>query len=294
MKLGTSTNLIYIRPDGTRLALTETLELIKDAGFSVIDFNSYDHTLPGSPLLGDDWEVWIDSVVKKANELGVTFDQCHGYTYNFMDTEMTNKELKQHREIQERVFKCLHKLGAKVCVLHPETDYKRNPEESFRGNLDYFRNILENTKRYGFKIALENMSDMNIRPRRKFSVEPEELIKLIDAIDSSRIGICWDFEHADIMGINQKESILKIGNRLIATHVSDTYSKVDSTRMHVLPLTGTIDWKQAVSGLHEIGYDGVFGLEVHNYMNRFPDSAIKPGLSLAFHIGKYLIELGWK
>lgn len=43
------------------------------------------------------------------------------------------------------------------------------------------------------------MCDFSIAPRRKYCATPEELVDFIDEFNDYRLGICWDFEHADIM-----------------------------------------------------------------------------------------------
>lgn len=198
-----------------------------------------------------------------------------------------------HRELQRRVFQCCDILGAHTCVLHPETDNSRIDylKASLKGNLEYFTQVLEETQTSGIKIAIENMCDYGIAPKRKYGAYPEELLELVTAFGDPRIGICWDFEHADIMQQDQRESLLLLGDYLYATHVSDTYSKTDNTLMHVLPMTGTVDWKQVADVLKEINYQGDFCFEVHNFINRIPDEAVPTALKLAFEIGEYLVNL---
>ena len=61
--------------------------------------------------------------------------------------------------------------------------------------------------------------------------------------------------------------------------------------MHVLPMTGTIRWEEVMRALREIDYHGDFCYEVHNYLNRLPDTVIPTALKLAYEIGEYLISL---
>lgn len=291
MRLGTSTNLVYIRPGGTRFPLERTLEMVSQAGFTSFDLNGYDWALPGSPFLDDDrWERWIDGVANKAGELGVTFDQCHAYFYNFLDPAMTQEERFRHQTLQRRSLICCERLGASVAVLHPETDYRgvETIRDSMRCNQEYFSRLLDSTT---LSLAVENMCDYSIRPRRKFCAYPEELVEFVDSFKDKRIGICWDFEHGDIMEQDQISALRYIGRRLMATHVSDTYSKTDNTLMHVLPMTGGIKWEDIVPVLREIGYDGIFCFEVHNYANVLPDAVLETALKLAWQIGDYLVNL---
>ena len=49
------------------------------------------------------------------------------------------------------------------------------------------------------------------------------------------------------------------GDRLIATHIHDNSGQRDE---HVEPMRGTIDWQDGIAALHEIGWDGIFNLEI--------------------------------
>ncbi len=293
MRLGTSTNLLYIRPDGSRVELSQTLKLLSEAGFKVFDLNFYDWSLPGSPFLTETWERWIDGAADQAAKLGVEFGQCHAYFYNFLNSSMSEEEKEYHQMLQQRSLACCKRIGAHTCVLHPETADRSVDiiKSSIRGNYEYYKPVVDQMEAWNMRLALENMCDYGIAPKRKFCAYPEELKSFVASFGSDKIGICWDFEHADIMGQNQRESLLYIGPLLFATHVSDTYSKIDPALMHVLPMTGTVDWEQVMPVLREINYGYDFCYEVHNYLNRLPDCVIPAALKLAYEIGKHLISL---
>lgn len=294
MRLGTSTNLLFERPDKSRASLAETLQRVSEAGFRVFDLNFYDWSLPGSIFLTDQWEPWIHEAAAAAKGLGVEFGQCHAYFYNFLDPSMSEETRERHRVLQRRSLVCSSILGAHTCVLHPETDYTGMDmvKRSAEANKRFYDNILELAEPLKLRIAIENMCDYGIAPKRKFCAYPEELMEFVDSFGSSRMGICWDFEHADIMQIDQPQAVRCMGKRLFATHVSDTYSRTDSKLMHVLPLTsGTIEWEPIIRALKEIGYQGDFCYEVHNYMNRLPDAVMPTALKLAYEIGEYLMQL---
>ena len=123
MRLGTSTNLLFERPDKSRASLAETLQRVSEAGFRVFDLNFYDWSLPGSIFLTDQWEPWIHEAAAAAKGLGVEFGQCHAYFYNFLDPSMSEETRERHRVLQRRSLVCSSILGAHTCVLHPETDY---------------------------------------------------------------------------------------------------------------------------------------------------------------------------
>ena len=55
------------------------------------------------------------------------------------------------------------------------------------------------------------------------------------------------------------EAIRDAGDLLIATHITDNDG---SGAQHRTPFYGTIDWREGMAALGEIGYDGIFNLEI--------------------------------
>ena len=293
MRLSTSTNIVFDRPGGKTAPMDVMMRYAKEAGFDTLDISFYDWSLPGSPFLTEDWRAWIDSVAEEKERLGLSFGQSHAYTYNFLDPKMTPLERERHEELLIRSIACCHLLGSRLCVTHPDTDFTaaRQFEASREKNIAYFTRLLERTEKYDMSFAVENMADITIAPLRKYCAYPEELLDLAERMGDRRFGICWDFEHADIMKQNQRNALLLIGKHLLATHVSDTHSAYDPGRMHVLPLMGNIDWTEAVQTLKEIGYEGYFSFEVNNYGVYFPEELLPEALRLMYHVGEYLMRL---
>ena len=79
------------------------------------------------------------------------------------------------------------------------------------------------------------------------------------------MGICWDFGHANLMGIDQREALRVMGKRLKATHVADNSGKLDD---HILPFQGNVNWRSILPVLSEIGYEGDLTFEIHNSTSR--------------------------
>lgn len=293
MRLATSTNLICDRPDGTVMPLEDMLRLAHEAGFDRFDMNFYDWALPHSPFLTDRWEAWIHSVADTAAKLGVEFGQSHAYTFDFLNPAWTDEEYEYHQTLVKRSIYCCYLLGSTICVTHPSTDYTTvSPvRTSKEKNTEYFKTLLDFALQYDMSLAIENMCDYSILPRRKYFVTPEEIIDFVDDFNDKRLGVCWDFEHADIMKMDQVQALLAIDHRLLATHVSDTHSATDPDLMHILPLFGTVSWEEVMKTLKQIGYAYDFSFEAHNYANRLPDEVLPTAIKLSYEIGRYLIGL---
>ncbi len=296
MKLSTSTNLLFLRPDGNIYDPKKAVHKIVQAGFCTLDFNFYDWVITkGSPYMEHDGDSWLEEMAVQAQELGVSYQQAHAHFYNFTSDELSDEEHSWQQNQVVRSIKAAEKLGAKVVVTHPGTYvtpegcYQRVSKEK---NTRYFYDLLDATKDSKIKIAIENMTDIDVAPNRKYCAVPEELVELVDSINDKRIGICWDFEHGDLMSQNQPAIIHYLGKRLLATHVSDQHGYNPVYLTHRLPMTGTLNWKPIMAALCETGYEGCFSYEAHNYLNALPDCAIDSALRLAYDIGTYLMRLG--
>ena len=55
----------------------EAVRLFKDTGFKCLDFNFYRMSRPGSLLLQDNWQEYIEEAAAAAEEIGVRFTQAH-------------------------------------------------------------------------------------------------------------------------------------------------------------------------------------------------------------------------
>jgi sugar phosphate isomerase/epimerase len=167
----------------------------------------------------------------------------------------------------EREIELAALAGVGIGVLHPVgglpdtlAEYRRI--EQIR--IDSFARACETAAEHDFTIAIENTYDPHADEtsavgRRRFGASVPELHSVIDAVDADNFGICLDFGHTNVQGIPLGEALRQCGDRLIATHVHDNDGSDD---LHRDPTDGTIDWEGGVAALREIGWDGIFNLEI--------------------------------
>lgn len=296
MKLSTSTNLLFLRADGTIHPPKSSVEKIVRAGFRVLDFNFYDWVITkGSPYMRPDGDEWLVGMAEQAQELGVRYEQAHAHFYNFASLDMSDSQREWQERQVVRSIRNAARLGAKVVVTHPCTFFTEEGSYSSLSrekNREYFSRLLEKTSDLSIKIAVENMTDIDTAPIKKYCAVPEELGELIACIGSDRMGVCWDFEHGDLMKQNQPKIVEYFGDKLLATHASDSHGYRPVYLTHRLPMTGTVDWEPIMKALRRANYQGCFSYEAHNYLNALPDCAIDSALRLAYDIGTYLMTLG--
>ena len=161
-------------------------------------------------------------------------------------------------------------LGADVAVVHPVhyMRYEGREEEIFEINMWYYRELIPIAERFGIKIAVENMFQMD--ERRWIHIhdtcsKSEEFIRYVDSLDSDSIVACLDIGHAGLPSGGKEEPwdfVRALGHsRLHSLHVHDNDYRGDA---HQLPFMGKIDWNEVTRALGEIDYDGDFTYEINS------------------------------
>lgn len=253
-----------------------------------MDISFLDYTNFRSPFVTDDYERWIDNAMQIADEYGIQFGQAHAPFYNFCDDHVRDKE-EQDRMIL-RSIECASRMGVKWIAIHAGTDYSTGyfRQSSKDKNRAYFLPVLEYAARHNIGIAFENLWDLNIAPKKRYTANVEDLVDLVDSFDCEYAGICFDVEHAVISGLDPVKELEVIGNRLRSTHISDC---IDMKADHLLPFYGITDWPPFMQMLRRMGYHGDFAFEIHRYTQYMPDDLVPLAAAHAVEIGNYLLHM---
>ena len=290
VRLSTSTNIYFNRPDHTTAPIEQSIRLCGEAGYRVMDMNFYDCTTFKLPFITEQWEKWIYGILETAQDSQIQFSQGHANFYNFCDPDAENKEFLDRMVL--RSIDCASILGIPWLVIHAGTDFASPTlvRSSKEKNIEYFKPVLEYAKKRHVGIAIENLWDLNIAPLRRYTTTAEELVDLVDSLrmDFNNVGICWDVEHADIMKQAQEPALRMIGSRLKATHISDN---VGIDYDHVLPYSGYTGWEAFMKILKEIKYSGDLTYEIHRYTSQLPDPLVPAALRYSVEVGNYLLSL---
>lgn len=293
MNLSTSTNLIAFRPDWVSyIPILESMKRLKSIGFDAVDLNISDAGKNFFRLADDDWIDWIAQIKDLSQEIDLPITQAHAPFYNAIEPESSKAAIWE--PLIKRAIEAAGILQIPWIVMHPGTypDDTYDFKESKRRNYDYFMPYLEEAAKYGIGIAIENMADdirrTYLRPSAVYCSTHVELVDLVDSFQVDNVGICWDFGHAHLMGLDQREALRYIGERLKATHIADNSGMRDD---HIMPFQGTIDWRRILPVLGEIGYRGDLTYEIHNSTSRLPDNLLDDTAVLAEKVGRYLLSL---
>ena len=290
MRLSTSTNIYFNRPNNKKADIRDSIRLCADAGYRVMDMNFLDCTTFKLPFVTDGWESWIHSVRETADEHGVEFSQAHANFYNFCDPLAPDKAFLD--EMVLRSIKCASILGVKWIVIHAGTcfDSAQLVKDSKASNVAYFKPVIEYAAKCNIGLAIENLWDWNIAPKRRYTTTAEELVDLVDELakEYTNVGICWDVEHANIMKQAQTPALTMIGDRLKCTHISDN---IGIQNDHILPFSGFTDWKEIMQVLKDIKYAGDFTYEIHRYITELPEELVPAALKYSVAVGNYLLSM---
>jgi sugar phosphate isomerase/epimerase len=277
MRIATSTNLVSFRPDGSKTEMHHLLPLYKQGGFSVLDLNFCEMMNPASIWRTDRYMERVDLIRSLKESLSLTFNQSHA-PYTRDRFALSAEAGKTEDALVQRAIHVSSLLGVDVVVIHPAPA----DENRLSQNVAYLSPFVEQAEKEGMHIALENLDG-----QREIQ-SSGELCALVDLFSSSTVGVCLDFGHAHMHGLDLPKEIRTYGKRLIATHVADNHGTADE---HLLPFYGTIDWKACMKALRECGYRGDLTYECMK-QNQYLPEALKPmAIRQAKEIGDFLLSL---
>jgi len=291
MRLSTSSAFIYQTPaKGAVYTPKDAMRIFKNSGYDYIDACLWAYGKDSEmPLWGDNWRTWTEQYVEDLKETGLKVCQTHGMTLGGM--EWDDPSLAEYAErvwlVNARCLEATAMMGAKCMVMHPANlphDPLYSAKKAKEANLRYLAPFIEQAKRLGVKIAVENMVEFRDGRRRYCGGQPEELLELVETIGDPSVGICVDTGHANTGGIPAGAYIRAVGKHLLALHIDDNNGKTDS---HSLPYFGTVDWDDVMKALSEIGYEEDFSFEVSRA--RVPNKAIADYCRFTCELGHVLL-----
>lgn len=184
--------------------------------------------------------------------------------------------------LKNRILKSLDiskRVGVKRIVIHVGTyldeNYNYDMEKSIEHNIKYLEPFVEKAVENNILVAIENGTQMEKDEPLFKNTAPyiDELIKIVEYYNKKYnkevLGICFDFGHANVGKLDMYKEILKVGNKLIVTHIHDNFG----TDSHNQPFDGTINWKDVNKALTDINYDGELTSEVRYTKEELSDSS---------------------
>lgn len=256
------------------------LELAREAGADAVDFNlcgdEWDYRNPQSVYSKSDEEIiaYFSGLRALADSLGLEISQTHGRITGLQNDEEEDRALYANARLD-----CLatSALGSPVCVMHGVTTLYMGPDADPRmmrnKNFEMFTTMLPYAKQYGVKIATETFGDAVKYGCCDFFGNVDEFVmsynRIIAAEDfKDYFCTCVDTGHSNkavrFQNPPPADAIRMLGSSIAVLHLHDNDGITDQ---HKFPRTGNIDWMDVLDALDEIGYQGVFNMEV--VLNQF-------------------------
>ncbi len=278
--------------------LFKSFKMVKDCGFEAVDYN-LDHFVKGNTYEGrvdDFWKKSLEELYEyfaptkeAAEENGIAFAQAHVAFPMYLEGK---DEFNEYMLLAaEKNLAICKYLGSPALIVHPIVMDDREKREGL--NLAMYRKLIPAAKKYGVKICLENLMGLfRDRPIQGVCSTTEEACMYIDTLNEEAgeelFGFCFDTGHANVVGINMREFIKKMGKRLICLHLHENDRVYDE---HIIPFTHVcpgLDWESVIAGLQEVGYRGAISFETFTGVRLMPQDVKPEVLRLISAIGRYL------
>ena len=261
-----------------------TLELSDEHGHDLLD-------------MGDPERVGVE-FRRFAADYGVSFPQGHFYlaTRGIRPHQRAGRrvadiapaddgEFARAMEDMKRWVALFQALGVKAGVLHIGGrglyDAGWSDDRAFERRAEALRRIAEFAQGGPTRICLENLPG-----ERSGMRSPADFRKLRETVGTDNLGICLDTSHAQVDGADIPAFIRDAGNDLHALHISDNLGRNDD---HMLPYgRGVIAWSGVMAALREVGYSGLFNMEVPGE-NRCPFPVRAAKLDYARTLAEWMV-----
>jgi len=277
--------------------IDEGYRMIKEAGFDGVDAN-IDHLLSYGAIRRQEkvdfvtagdflqyFKPWKDAAEKH----GLQNFQAHApFPCVLPDGGEYNDYLM---EMLKRMIQGCRYIGCGRLIIHPfffPYDDQMDKKTEWDMNIEKYSSLIQVAKENDVTICLENMfSGYRGRIYAAICSDIDEACRYVDALNDlageRRFGFCLDTGHLLLLGLDVKNAILKLGDRIEALHVHDNNGVNDQ---HLIPAMGVLDWGRFVEGMKEIGYCKPMSFETFNAMNVFDRELAPDVLALIAKTGR--------
>lgn len=230
------------------LSILEKFKLLKSLGFDGVEMDS--------PSLLD-----RDEVLRARDETGLPI---HGVvdSVHWQKTLSDNSPAVRAEGVNglTTAIEDASLYGASTVLLVPAVVNKEvSYEDAYRRSQKEIRKVLPLARKYGVKIAIENVWNM-------FLLSPMECARYIDEFESDQIG--WYFDVGNVVNYGWPEHWIRIlGHRILKLDIKE-YSRARRDQegpyagFRVKLGEGDCDWPAVTQALADIGYEGWATAEV--------------------------------
>lgn len=286
-----------------KMGEAQALKFAKSIGADAVDFDlssaGYNMSDPVSIYSKslDEFCTHFENLAKLADDIGIEVGQTHGRIEGFKNIAEEDELLVKNAKLD-----CIatRLLGAPYCVMHGVTTIFMGPDcdpELMRSlNFNMFVKYLEYAKENDIVIATETFGDAVRYNSCDFFGNIDEFIKTYNRItavgdNDKYLKICVDTGHsnkATRFNGNPKpgDVIRMLGSNIKCLHLNDNDTYTDQ---HKMPMTGTIDWNDVFNALDEVGYSGIYNMELNHL--HFGKGFEKANAEFAVKLMRHMLDM---
>lgn len=244
--------------------LEEMIEKVVAAGFKSVELASAEYI---KDFLGRP-----GSIRQRLAAAGLRAWSAHSPCDGWNNSAADRAERRKSVRAAARMFRPAAEVGVEIVICHCNARVELVTAESYADSkarsIESLGILAERAKEAGVKIAVENLPARGtVRPGTSVA----ELLEMIDGL-GDQVGLCVDAGHSNANGYVAAEDVRLAGDKLLAVHIQDNDGRGQD--QHLVPGTGTTDWKAFLAGLDEIGFAGPRTFEVE-VGERAIDAALK-------------------
>lgn len=148
-----------------------------------------------------------------------------------------------------------------IIVIHSLNSKTQSRAELFDQTIDYLKRLVHYPGSIRARFALEILRNRTDSEKIHIGDSYSEVLEILTSVGDQKIGICWDFGHANAMyqrGIQNEFPPPEFLKKVIHCHVHDC-----SNQKTHLPLgMGSVPIEQNIELLRQYNYNGILNLEL--------------------------------
>ncbi len=243
------------------LSLRECFVIAGQAGFDGLEINMEEEETKNLNLHLDSPRSEVQQIGELAFEAGLEIPAlATGLFWKYSLTAEDQSVRERAADIVRHMIDAAAELGADTVLVVPgqvteEVSYEEAYERAREGLFD-LRGYAEKRQ---VTIGIENVWN-------KFLLSPLEMKKIIDEIDSPRVGAYFDV--GNVLAFSYPKHWIDILNsRISKVHVKDFHTEVGNIQGFTSLLAGDVNWPQVIKKLREVGYDDYLTAELSPYQH---------------------------
>lgn len=255
-------NILRFQQRGHRARYGENrYKKLKEQGFSCVDLGVCNVHTPFFTASQEEADAHLLDEKRMAEESGIKIWQIHGPQHDVVKDGTPEGRAEQLKDMKKAIRSAAI-IGVKYMVVHPimplgwSDRLMEDNGATLDINIEFYKELTKTAREYDVIVCLENL------PCRDFSISiPADVLKIVEGVNDDHFQMCLDIGHVTAFNENHKpeDAIRLLGDKIKVLHVHDNKGKTDQ---HLFPQYGMINWTEVAKALKEIGFKGVFSLEL--------------------------------